>query len=83
MPRARHASIAGAIASILLAAEQTMFAGVRVEAGDRNPRRAMPNSGSSRAVSAMVRSIDDCVRVRGTSASAMCTVASTTRSTSE
>ena len=45
--------------------------------------RAMPNRGSSRAVSAMVASSDAAVSAAAPRRAAMCTVASTTRSASE
>ena len=40
MPRARQAAIAGAITRFLLAPEQPVLAGVRIQAGDGDARRA-------------------------------------------
>ena len=44
MPRARHAAMAGAHHHLLLAAEQTVLARVRVQARDGNPRRGNAES---------------------------------------
>ena len=83
MPRARHASIAGAIAVCSSRPNSPCSPACGFSPATAIRGCAMPNRGSSRAVSAIVASSDACVSARGTSASGMCTVASTTRSASE
>ena len=69
MPRARQAAIAGAMTRLLLAPEQPCSPACGLRPATAIRGRAMPNRGSSRAVSAIVASSDACVSARGTSAS--------------
>jgi hypothetical protein len=82
MPRARHASIAGRITSSSSLPMTPCSPACGFRPATASLGREWPKRGSSAAVSAIVASSSPGVRARGTSASGMWTVASTTRSSS-